>query len=138
MVFYVCFDYPVLHDVFNLAENQYLYVTDKVVYYDYNVATRTITEIAENAPKSPNTLRLPFRTGRDFAENTEVHFTTPLLAIPLHRVYLDFDVHVPKGLIENVLFVVGKFGLEKENMDDAFHELDASYPSFLRSAFMIC
>jgi len=133
-------DYKALQSVFCLGEN-FLYVTNnlRLVQWDFNNSTYFVVD--DPGPQCPvGSIRfhtkIP-RSSEQFAQMTNTVFIGSPLHVPLRNVYLDYDVHMVKAIIGNIMLTLcslaeGKLNVVKDkkaqdDLNQAFSDLDNEY-----------
>jgi hypothetical protein len=134
----VCCDYKTLQSVCSLG-NQFLYVTNDIRVVEFNFSTSTYRIVANpNDECAKNSLRFDVKTPRGteaYSQSVQTIFPDCPLEIPLVRIYLDYDVHLIKALVSNIILVIcwvadgilKSKSLSKGAVVDAFSALDREY-----------
>jgi len=139
----ICFDYKALQSSLSLRSN-YLYVSNDVRCIEWNFSTSTYQVLANPhlVPPTRNTVRfdsLTPRTSDEFKKSTKSLFPNGAFDVPLCQIYLDYDVHLVKAIIHNVLMTLCEVAdakvkaaprAEQGELSTAFATLDNEYATF--------
>lgn len=100
-----------------LQANELLYVTRQPRLVEWNRRTkayRFLTEPGHTQERSPrkNTFYFSTVTPRvDFTKPTNSVFKECPFSIPLAHIYLDYDVHLLKAIVQNIVLALGEVAL---------------------------
>lgn len=117
MRFLFCFDYPVLRSTLGLEAKQFVYVSVQLRTIEWNPVTKDFRVL--NAKKleakcKKGWIRFTTYTPRgqnEFAKSAEKEFKSSIIRAPLVYLYMDYDVHVQKALVQNIVLALGEIAV---------------------------
>jgi hypothetical protein len=129
----ILMDYKALQSLLGLAK-EFLYVTNVLRWVEWNFASKTYSLVDDSSTPCPKgSVRFQTKTPRsanDFTRSIKSFFKDSPVDVPLVNVYLDYDVHLIKAIIGNVMLTLVAFALAKLNSTKVHKERGALNAAF--------
>jgi len=126
----LCLDYPAMHSILSLDPNDYLYISKSKQSITWSLDDDRIVAASHSGPNCLTVDVFVPRSVTDFKQPVRKIFASSRFSIPLALCYLDYEVHLQKALVQNIILLIARTAVSQHELaHDAFTQFD------MRSAY---